>query len=187
VRTASGSYSVHTQRVKGPYGLLRLTGGEVERVPTVRLGVERGGAVTSRGRGEAMQSRTRGNVDVADRGRRRDEELQRAASLVAAGSPSPPLLLLRSLPFLRFSSPLGGGGWEGEKFHKLGFSWRPRLALYAVRLGWRARGGPGRRGAAWMERARRGRRGAPPGGPRWGLACKQKGDRAARFAAGVVV
>ena len=113
VRTASGSYSVHTQRVKGPYGLLRLTGGEVERVPTVRLGVERGGAVTSRGRGEAMQSRTRGNVDVADRGRRRDEELQRAASLVAAGSPSP-LLLLLSLPFLCFPSLLGGGGWEGE-------------------------------------------------------------------------
>jgi len=36
-----------------------------------------------------------------------------------------------------------------------------------------------------MERARRGRRGAHPGGPRWGLGRKQKGDRAARFATGV--
>jgi hypothetical protein len=104
VRTASGSYSVHTQGVKGSYGLLRLTGGEVEWVPTVRLGVERGGAVTSRGRGEATQSRTRGNVDVVDRGRRRGEELQWAASLAAAGSPPLLLLFLLSLPFLCFSS-----------------------------------------------------------------------------------
>ena len=63
MRTASGSYSVHTQRVKGSYGLLRLTGGKVERVPTVQLGVERGGTVICQGRGEATQSRTRGNVD----------------------------------------------------------------------------------------------------------------------------
>jgi len=36
-----------------------------------------------------------------------------------------------------------------------------------------------------MGRARRGRRGAHLGGPRWGLARKQKGDRAARFTASV--
>ena len=33
-----------------------------------------------------------------------------------------------------------------------------------------------------MERARHGRRGAHPGGLRWGLVRKQKGDRAARRA-----
>ena len=114
MRTASGSYSVHTQRVKGPYGLLRLTGGEVEWVPTVRLGEERGEVESRRGRGESGLCRERGNIDVVDRGRRRDEELQRAASLVAAGSPPPLLLLLLSLPFLCFSFLLGGGGWEGE-------------------------------------------------------------------------
>ena len=44
----------------------------------------------------------RGNVDVVDWGRRRCEELQRAASLAAAGSPPPLLLLLISF---FFSSP----------------------------------------------------------------------------------
>ena len=54
--------------VKGPYGLLRLIDGEVERVPTVRLREERGEAESRRSRGESGLSRVRGNIDVVDRG-----------------------------------------------------------------------------------------------------------------------
>ena len=75
----------------------------------------------SLGRGKLVLCRERGNVDVVDRGCRRDEELQRAASSAAAGSPPPLLLLLLSLPFLCFSSLFGGSGWEGENSPRLGF------------------------------------------------------------------
>ena len=64
---------------------------------------ERGEAGTKWSLVESLLCRLCRNVNVVDRGHRRDEELQQAASLVAAGSPPPLLLLLLSF---FFSSPL---------------------------------------------------------------------------------
>jgi len=97
----------------------------------------------SRGCGESVLCRERDNVDVVDQGRRHDEVLQRAASSAAAGSPPPLLLLHLSLPFLCFSSLLGGGGWEGENSPRLGFVAAAAGVLKGA-LGIVLHGGPGR-------------------------------------------
>ena len=100
--------------------MLRLTGAEVERVPTVRLGVERGGAVMSRGRGEATLMSSIGGAGVVKSSNGQRPWRQRDLLLLSFFFSFPSSSPLLALPLLLFFLAAAAG--KGKIPPRLGFA-----------------------------------------------------------------
>ena len=187
---------LHKTGVGGPRGLAtRFLGGR--GTPAAHKGKARSGGTaaylsdwgrTRRRRGEVRPWRFEAVQGVRQHRCRRSRAPAWRRTPAASAAPSflPPSSLLP--PLLSFFLAAAAAAGKGKIPPRLGFA-AADWGLYRGMLGFRASGrlGHGRRGlTARMGQARRGRRGAHPGGPRWGLARKQKGGTRQRLMVGIL-